>query len=64
MISLLFLTVNEGVPQNLKCKKTKIIGFTYEFNKIKYVFVCDSNDIHQITFEEVRVLCEEKIYTF
>ena len=25
-----FLTVNEGVPQNVKCKKTKIIGFTYD----------------------------------
>ena len=41
-----FLTINEGMPQNVKCKKTKIIGFTYEFEKIKYVFVCDFNDIH------------------
>ena len=24
------LTVNKGVPQNVKCKKTKIIGFTYD----------------------------------
>ena len=45
-----FLTVNEGVPQNVKCKKTKIIGFTYEIKKINYVFVCDPNDVHQITF--------------
>jgi hypothetical protein len=36
-----FLTVNEGVPQNVKCKQTKIIGFTYEIKKINYVFVCD-----------------------
>ena len=55
-----FLTVNEGVPQNVKCKKTKIIGFTYEIRKIKYVFVCDPNDVHQITFKEIQVLCEEK----
>ncbi len=31
------LTVNKGVPQNVKCKKTKIIGFTYEIKKINYV---------------------------
>ena len=35
-----FLTVNEGVPQNVKCKKTKIIGFTYEIKKlIMFLFV-------------------------
>ncbi len=28
------LTVNKGVPQNVKCKKTKIIGFTYEIKKL------------------------------
>jgi len=54
-----FLTVNEGVPQNVKCKKTKIIGFTYEIKKINYVFVCDPNDVHQITFKEIQVLCEK-----
>ena len=32
------LTINKGVPQNVKCKKTKIIGFTYEIKKINYVF--------------------------
>jgi hypothetical protein len=35
-----FLTVNEGVPQNVKCKKTKIVGFTYEKKKsIMFLFV-------------------------
>ena len=35
-----FLTVNEGVPQNVKCKKTKIIGFTYEIKKLNiFLFV-------------------------
>jgi 5-methylcytosine-specific restriction endonuclease McrA len=59
-----FLTVNEGVPQNVKCKKTKIIGFTYEIKKINYVFVCDPNDVHQITFKEIQVLCEKNNVPF
>ncbi len=33
-----FLTVNEGVPQNVKCKKTKIIGFTYEIKELIMFF--------------------------
>jgi len=41
-----FLTINEGVLQNVKCKNTKTTSFTYEIKKIKYVFVCDFNDIH------------------
>ena len=57
-----FLTVNEGVPQNVKCKKTKIIGYTYEIKKIKYIFVCDPNDVHRITFKEIQVLCERNTY--
>jgi hypothetical protein len=57
-----FLTVNEGVPQNVKCKKTKIIGFTYEIKKINNVFVCDPNDVHQITFKEIGVLCEKIVH--
>jgi hypothetical protein len=58
------LTVNKGVPQNVKCKKTKIIGFTYEIKKIYYVFVCDPNDVHQITFKEIRALCEKNNVPF
>ena len=58
------LTVNKGVPQNVKCKKTKIIGFTYEIKKINYVFVCDPNDVHQITFKEIRALCEKNYVPF
>ena len=58
------LTVNKGVPQNVKCKKTKIIGFTYEIKKINYVFVCDPNDVHQITFKEIQVLCEKNNVPF
>ena len=56
------LTVFKGVPQNVKCKKTKIIGFTYEIkNLIMFLFVIltNSNDVHQITFKEIRVLCEK-----
>ncbi len=51
------LTVNKGVPQNVKCKKTKIIGFAYEIKKNN--FVCDLNDVHRITFKEIRVLCDK-----
>ena len=32
-----FLTINKGVPRNVKCKKTKITRFSYEINKINYV---------------------------
>jgi hypothetical protein len=32
-----FLSVNKGVPQILKCKKSRIIGFTCKINKIDYV---------------------------
>jgi len=59
-----FLTVHEGVPQKVKCKKTKITGFTYEKKKINYVFVCDPNDVHQITFKEIRALCEKNNVPF
>ena len=57
-----FLTVNEGVPQNVKCKKTKIIGFTYEIKKINYIFVCDPNDVHQITFKEIEYYAKKIMY--
>ena len=56
------LTVNKGVPQNVKCKKTKIIGFTYEIKKINYVFVCDPNDVHQITLKKFKYYVKKIMY--
>ena len=53
-----------GVPKDLRCKKTKIVSFRYVKNKINYVFVCDPNDVHQISFREVKELCEKNSLPF
>ncbi len=38
-----------GVPQYIKCKKTKTVGFRYKIENIDYVFACDTNDKHRGT---------------
>jgi hypothetical protein len=50
-----------GVPRDIKCKKTKIVGFRYKIENISYVFACDPNDVNQISFKKIKVLCEKKI---
>jgi 5-methylcytosine-specific restriction enzyme A len=58
------LIVDHGVPDNIKCKKTKIEAFKYKKNKIIYMFVCDPNAVHNITYQEVKVLCEKNDLPF
>ena len=53
-----------GVPKDLRCKKTKIVSFKYVKNNINYVFACDPNDIHNMSFREVKVLCEKNSLPF
>ena len=48
-----------GVPQDIKCKKTKIVGFRYKIEDINYVFACDPNDVNKISFKEIKILCEK-----
>ncbi len=57
------ILTNFGVPQNIRCKKTKIVGFSYKIDVINYVFACDPNDVNQISFKEIKVLCEKKQYS-
>jgi hypothetical protein len=54
------LVVDHGIPTNIKCKKTKIEAFKYKKNNIIYMFVCDPNAVHNITYKEVKVFCEKK----
>jgi 5-methylcytosine-specific restriction enzyme A len=58
------LVVDHGVPDNIKCKKTKIEAFKYKKNNIIYMFVCDPNAVHNITYKEVKVLCEKNDLPF
>jgi 5-methylcytosine-specific restriction enzyme A len=58
------LIVDHGVPDNIKCKKTKIEAFKYKKNNIIYMFVCDPNAVHNITYKEVKVLCEKNDLPF
>jgi 5-methylcytosine-specific restriction enzyme A len=58
------LIVDHGVPDNIKCKKTKIEAFKYKKNNIIYMFVCDPNAVHNITYKEVKVLCEKNDLLF
>jgi 5-methylcytosine-specific restriction enzyme A len=58
------LIVDHGVPDNIKCKKTKIEVFKYKKNNIIYMFVCDPNAVHNITYKEVKVLCEKNDLPF
>jgi len=58
------LIVDHGVPDNIKCRKTKIEAFKYKKNNIIYMFVCDPNDVHNITYKEVKVLCEKNDLPF
>ena len=53
-----------GVPKDLRCKKTKIMSFKYVKNNVNYVFACDPNDVNQITFKEVKALCEKNSLPF
>ena len=58
------LVVDHGVPDNIKCKKTKIEAFKYKKNNVIYMFVCDPNAVHNITYKEVKVLCEKNDLPF
>jgi 5-methylcytosine-specific restriction enzyme A len=58
------LIVDHGVPDNIKCKKTKIEALKYKKNNIIYMFVCDPNAVHNITYKEVKVLCEKNDLPF
>jgi hypothetical protein len=58
------LVQDHGVPKDLRCKKTKIVSFKYVKNNINYVFACDPNDIHNMSFREVKVLCEKNSLPF
>ncbi len=57
-----------GVPRDIKCKKTKIVWFRYKIEgiikDINYVFACDPNDLNQISFKEIKVLCEKNSIPF
>ncbi len=52
------------MPLDIKCKKTKIVGFRYKINDINHVFACDLNDENQISFKEIKVLCEKNSILF
>ncbi len=53
------MLVEYGVPRGFKCKKNKIVGFRYKINDIDYVFAFDPNDVIQISFKGIKVLCEK-----
>ena len=55
---------DHGVPTNIRCKKTKIEGFKYKKNNVIYRFVCDPNAVHDITYKEVKVLCQKNNIPF
>jgi hypothetical protein len=58
------MLVKYGVSRDIKCKKTKIVGFKYKIENINYVFACDSNDVNQISFKEIKVICEKNSIPF
>jgi hypothetical protein len=58
------MLTNFGVPQIIRCKKTKIVGFSYKINVITYVFTSDPNDVNQISFKEIKALCEKNSIPF
>ncbi len=58
------MLTNFGVPQNIRCKETKIVGFSYKIDVINYVFTCDPNDVNQISFKEIKILCEKNSIPF
>ncbi len=53
------MLIKYGVLRDIKCKKTKIVGFRYKIENINYVFACDPNDVDEISFKEIKVLCEK-----
>ncbi len=56
------MLVKYGIPKDIKCKKTKIVGFRYKIENINCVFACDSNDVNQISFKETKLLCEKIMF--
>ncbi len=58
------MLVKYGVPRDIKCKKTKIVGFKYKINDFNYVFACDPDDVNQISFKEIKVLREKNSIPF
>jgi hypothetical protein len=51
-----------GVPQDIKYKKTNIVGFRYKIENINDVFACDPNDVKQINLKELKYFVKKVMF--
>ena len=55
-----FITAFNIIPKITKCNKTNYTQFEYKKDKdCHFIFCSDPNDIHTITYKEVRKLCKK-----
>ena len=55
-----FITAFNIIPKITKCNKTNYMQFEYKKDKdCHFIFCSDPNDIHTITYKEVRKLCKK-----
>ena len=55
-----FITTFNIIPKVTKCNKTNYMQFEYKKDKdCHFIFCSDPNDIHIITYKEVKKLCEK-----
>ena len=55
----LFLAKYNIIPKVDKTHKTNIMQFTHKNNGIIHIYTADPNEIHVITYKEVKILCEK-----
>ena len=55
----LFLSKHNLIPTVDKTHKTNILQFTHNNNGIIFIYAADPNEIHVITYKQVKYLCEK-----
>ena len=58
-IFYLFLSKYNIIPDVDKTHKTNIMQFTHKINDIIHIYTADPNEIHVITYKQVKYLCDK-----
>ena len=63
-IFYLFLDKYNTIPKVDKSHKTNIMQFTHNNNGIIHIYAADPNEVHTITYKQVKYLCEKNEIEF
>ena len=59
VIFYLFISKYNIIPKVYKTQKTNIMQFTHNIDGVEHIFTADPNEIHVITYKEVKYLCDK-----